>query len=206
VANLLTTSLPQKNEFYKNHYHHVILVLILAIFITIGMVFVIIYQVFHRPAPLFYAVQANGQTMPLQSFDEPNLMPDTIIRFASEAATLAYNFDFVDYQAEIQQARPYFTPGGWENYVQSLQGVIQTTIANKIIVSGVIVGAPVISNQGVLHGRGYTWRVQIPYLVTYNAGTSTGVVQTKYTVIITIVQVPTTQNPQGIGIDQFLMS
>jgi intracellular multiplication protein IcmL len=65
-----------------------------------------------------------------------------------------------------------------------------------------VVGTPVISNQGPLPGTDYAWRVQIPFLVTYQSANVT--TRRNYMVIVSIIRVSTIENPQGIGIDQFV--
>jgi intracellular multiplication protein IcmL len=191
------------NGFYRNHYHHIfiaLMVLILSVLIALG---VLLWQMFTRPLPVFNAVQPDNQTMTLIPFDAPNVLPDTIIRFASKAAVTAYTFDFVNYADQIVLARSYFTDAGWQDFLTSINKVIATVKQNQLFVYGVVIGAPVISNQGELPDIGYAWRVQIPFLVTYVS--SNPVVKRNYYVIMTIVRVPTSVNPQGIGIDQFVM-
>ncbi len=80
--------------------------------------------------------------------------------------------------------------------------MLPEVIQKQLIVSSVVAGAPVIANQGELNGQ-YLWRVQIPFLVTYESAEN--VTSSKYTVILTITKVPTEINPTGIGIEQFLM-
>jgi intracellular multiplication protein IcmL len=67
----------------------------------------------------------------------------------------------------------------------------------------VVSDTPVISNQGEIPGKGYVWRIQMPFLVTYQS--SEGTSKKSYMVSVTIVKVPTWKNPAGIGIDQFVM-
>ncbi len=192
----------RSNGFYREHYHRVIVILMIVFFCTVGCVAFLLYQLKHRPLPKFMAVFDNQQ-MILTPFDKPNLLPDTIIRWASKAATAAYTFDFVNYNSQINAVRPYFTEAGWIDYKNSVAGLINTIVQTQIFVYGVISGTPVISNQGVLPEKGYVWRVQIPFLVTYQANGP--MVKKRFLVILSIVQVPTSVNPQGIGIDQFLM-
>jgi intracellular multiplication protein IcmL len=125
------------------------------------------------------------------------------LRWASKAATVAYTFDFVNYNTQTAAARPYFTEDGWQDYLNSVNNLINTIVQNQLFVNGVVSGAPVISNQGNIPGRGYVWRVQIPFLVTYQSANTTS--KQNYFVIISIVKVPTYVNKQGIGIDQFVM-
>lgn len=162
----------------------------------------ILYQITHRPLPLFFAKQPNGQTMSLTSFPEPNLQADTILQWATKAATIAYTFDFVNYKKQTVAAKPYFTDKGWRDYSNSINNLVKTIIQNQLFVNGVVTGPPVISNQGQLTA-GYSWRVQIPFLVTYQSANNTST--QNFYVILTIVKVPTNINPYGIGIDQFIM-
>jgi intracellular multiplication protein IcmL len=61
----------------------------------------------------------------------------------------------------------------------------------------------VIANQGPIPDKEYAWRIQIPFLVTYQSMNIT--TKRNFYVLISIVRVPTNVNPQGIGIDQFVM-
>ncbi|MFZ2315308.1 MAG: DotI/IcmL/TraM family protein [Gammaproteobacteria bacterium] len=195
--------IPRNNDFYRRYYHWFIIGLMGVILLLVIAVGFVMFQLFHRPLPAFLAKQADGKVMALKAYDEPNLLPDTILRWASKAATSAYTFDFVNYDKQISGVRPYFTPAGWNDFQSSISRVVATIVQDQLFVSGVVAGIPVISNQGPLPDKGYTWRVQIPFLVTYQSANTTS--KRNYYVIITIVHVPTSQNPQGIGIDQFVM-
>lgn len=194
----------RNNIFYRDNYYLVIIVMYLVVVAILVLSCVIPYQLSHQPLPEFYAVTKSRKQMQLIASTEPNLLPTTILQWASKAAVAAYTFDFVNYKAQIELARPYFTPGGWADYQASIARLIQSITKNQLFVNGVVVGAPVIANQGDFPGKGYTWRIQIPFLVTYQSTESTS--QKKYTVSITIVKISTRINPQGIGIDQFVMT
>jgi intracellular multiplication protein IcmL len=193
----------RKSSFYRDHYHHFILALIVTIALAIVVMSISFYQVAHRPLPQFSAVQSDGKKMLLVPYQEPNLLPSTILRWASKAATVAYTFNFINYQQQVSAARPYFTTDGWQDYLNSVSGVISTILQNKIFINGVVSGTPVIANQGPLPGKGYVWRVQIPFKVRYQS--LNGPATRDFIVVISILRVPTNINPQGIGIDQFVM-
>lgn len=203
LDNVTKQYVPQNNDFFRNHYHHVIICVIGLLFLLIIVLAILFYQVMNRPLPQFNAVQGDGKTMLLIPNEQPNLLPDTILRWASKAATVAYTFDFVNYNSQTAAVRPYFTEDGWQDYLNSVNSLIKTIVQNQLFVNGVVAGAPVISNQGNIPGRGYVWRVQIPFLVTYQSANTTS--KQRYFVIISIVKVPTNVNKQGIGIDQFVM-
>ena len=194
----------KKNDFYANSYNTIIMVLFAEIVVVLLLVMLVLYQIFHRPLPVFSAIAPNKQRLELTAFYEPNLLPSTLITWASKAAVAAYTFDFVNYNKEIVATRPFFTETGWKDYQSSIEGLIQTITQNQLFVNGVVAAPPVISNQGELPGRGYTWRIQIPFLVSYQSAGQ--ISRAKYTVVITLVRVPTSENPAGIGIDQFVMT
>lgn len=189
--------------FYPKHYHHIFIGMMLLIVLLMSSVIFVLYEIKNKPLPTFTASQPNGIKMGLTAYQEPNLLPDTILRWSERAATAAYTFDFAHYDTQINAARPYFTDAGWQDYLSSVRNLLDTVVKNALVVNGVVSGPPVISNQGPLPHVSYAWRVQIPFLVTYQSANSTR--RQNYYVILTIVKVPTSSNPQGIGIDQFVM-
>lgn len=195
--------IPRDNAFYRYYYHYFLIGIMTILTILIAAVAVVLYQAMNRPLPQFFASQANGQQIPLVAFDEPNLLSDTLLRWASQAAVLSYTFDFYNYKDQIAMARPYFTADGWNDYLGGVNNLLEDIVANKLFSYGVVSGTPVISNQGELPDIGYTWRIQIPFLVTYRSASAAST--SNFMVTITIVRVPTNINPQGIGIDQFVM-
>lgn len=192
------------NEFFRDRYDLFIFLLTAAMIVMLLAVTFMLYAVQNRPIPLFQAQTPDGQSLQLIPHDSPNLTSSTLIKWASAAAVAAYTFGFVDYNDKLALARPYFTEAGWVDYIHSLTGVIETIEKNQLFVNSVVSGPPVISNQGVLPGRGYAWRIQMPFLVTYQSAETTS--RNAYTVSVTVVRVPTWVNPDGIGIDQFVMN
>ena len=191
------------NAFYRYNFPVVISLMIICMLVIFGLVGLVLYQVLHRPLPYFVAVAPNGKKMPLASYDEPNFLPNTVLTWASKAAVAAYTFNFVNYDKQMQLVRPFFTTDGWQNYQSSLQGLINTIVTNKLMVNSVVSGPPIIANQGN-EGDGYQWRIQMPFLVTYqSAETKT---QKNFMVQMTVRKVQTQVDPSGIGIDQFAMS
>ncbi|MBV8801697.1 MAG: DotI/IcmL/TraM family protein [Gammaproteobacteria bacterium] len=193
----------KNNSFYINNYQTFFVVTLIIVCLGLIVVGVLFYQFFHRPDPIYSAVTPKNQQLMLTPESEPNLLPSTLITWANKAVVAAYTFNFVNYDSELSKARPYFTEAGWNVYGALIAPVIQTVKQNQLFVSGVVVGPPVISNQGELPGKGYVWRIQLPFLVTYQSADN--ISQQSFTVILTIVKVPTWINPTGIGIDQFVM-
>lgn len=191
------------NRFYQLHLRKFEYALIILIVLLLGLAGFVLYQLTHRPLPAFYALTNDGKQLTLKPYDEPSQIPTTILRWASKGAVAAYTFGFATYKQQLAALRPYFTADGWDAYNASVAGLIQTVVQNQIFVNGVVSGPPVIASQGYEFGRGYVWHVQLPFLVTYQTAEITS--QKNYLVLITIVKVPTQINPQGIGIDEFIM-
>lgn len=192
------------NESYRSHFHKVLVAMVVLIFVVIALVLLVLYQVHHRPIPLFYAIAQNGQRMPLVYNQSPNLSSPAILRWATKAATTAYTFDFTQTDAQLRETiSPYFTAKGWLSYWTALQPTLQRVRQNKLFAYCVVYGAPVISNQAELPGVGVIKRVQLPFLVTYESSEKKETNRTLVT--LTLVRVPTTQNPTGMAIDQFVM-
>lgn len=195
---------PQEQGFYAKYYHYILIFLLSALGLMIVIVSVLLYQSTHQPLPSFHAMQQDKKEIGLTPFEAPNLRPETILRWASKAAVTAYTFDLLRYREQVEAAKPYFTDLGWQDYLRSVTPLLQSIVKNQLFVYGIVAGTPVISNQGPLPGKGNAWRVQIPFLVTYRSANT--VENQKFYVSLLLVEVPTNINPQGIGIDQFVMS
>lgn len=194
----------QENEFYRNHYDKFIYTAVAMMALIIIVASFLLYQVYNKPLPRFTAVAQNGKRLPLNAYPEPNLLSSTILTWARKAAVASYTFDFVNYNKQIQLARPYFTAAGWDAYQAAVQPIISRVTQNQLFVNSVVTAPPVIINQGDLPGTGYSWRVQIPFLVTFQSAETTR--SQNYLVTLMIIKVPTTVNPDAIGIDKFTMT
>ena len=198
------TNTTNNNAFYQNHFHKVLIALVVLILIVIALVLFVLYEVHHRAIPPYYAIAQNGKRMTLVQSEQPNLLPVAILKWATKAATTAYTFDFNQTDGQLRDnISPYFTDLGWQSYWSAVQGTLKTIRQNKLYVSSVVSGTPVISNQGELPGKGIVKRVQLPFLITFESSESKSTKRTLVT--LTLVRVPTTQNPTAMAIDQFVM-
>jgi intracellular multiplication protein IcmL len=194
---------PKNNAAFKKRYPQLFYVVMGVLGVLVLLLGTVIFQIVNRPLPSYYAALPDGETKYIKPYTEPNLLSDTILRWASKAATSAYTFDFVNYNQQINATKPFFNDAGWRGYLASVRPLINTIVQRQLFVYGVVSGTPVISNQGPLPGKGYVWQIQIPFLVTYQAAETSS--KRRFIVRMNVVRVPTTVNPQGIGIDQFAM-
>ena len=97
------------NAFYITNYQTFFTGMLVVVCVGLIVVSVLLYQFLHPYIPVFTAVTPKGQRMVLTAESEPNLQPSTLLTWANKAAVAAYTFNFVNYDAELSKARPYFT-------------------------------------------------------------------------------------------------
>lgn len=179
-----------------------------ALFITVCIVAVLtlflLYIITHPPEPKYFATSINGRITPLVPFDEPNQSDPAILQWANQAAIASFSYNFVNYTDELQAASTYFTSDGWQQFVQALQdsGNLEQVKNKKLIVSAVATRAPIILQKGVLNGS-FSWRIQMPILVTYQSASE--FTQQNIVVTMLVTRISTLKSPRGIGISQFVV-
>jgi hypothetical protein len=139
---------------------------------------------------------------PNAPLDKSNISDASLLVWANTAAVTAFSYNFVDYQNQLQIASAYFTPEGWKAFKDALNssGNLATVIKNKLVVTAVARGAPVILQEGVLNGA-YTWKVQMPLRVEYQSALGSNVQNSIVTMLIQRVKANAPNS--GIGIKQF---
>ena len=193
-----------RNSFYRDSYRRVLIVLLISIIINISLAAVLVYMITHPPLPRYFATSINGRITPLFALDEPNQSDSAVLQWANQAAIAAFSYNFVNYREELQAASGFFTGAGWKQFLDALQesNNLDAVKAKKLIVSAVATRAPIILRKGVLNGR-YSWRVQMPILVTYQSASEFS--QSNNIVTMLIRRVSTLNSPRGIGISQFVV-
>lgn len=193
-----------RNEFYRDNYRRLVMILLLSIVIIFLLGGSLIYIWTHPPSPRYFATATNGRIIPLVPLDEPNLSNAALLQWAQTAAIAAFTFDFTNYRQQLQAASEFFTAEGWESYVHSLIQTrnLELVKAKQLVVHAVATGAPTFTDTpGVVKGR-YSWRVQMPLLVTYESVQVT--VPQNVIVTMLITRTSTLNSPSGIGIAQFV--
>lgn len=194
-----------RNNFYRDNYRRALAAVLFLLLINIILVGIIFYQIANRPAPQYFATSTDGRITPIFPLSEPMVAPSELLQWANRAAVAAYTYNFVDYRDAFQRVQNNFTPDGWDYFVKALQDskTLEMVTTKKLVASAVATGAPVILEQGVVNGR-YSWKVQMPMLVTYQSPSE----QVQQPIVITMIvtRVPTVNMPRGIAIASFVSS
>lgn len=165
------------------------------------------YERHFKPAPLYYEVVNNAEGVahikPMTALSLPNLSTQTVLKWATEAATAAYRLNFYDYAGSIKTMRPYFTESGYQNFIADFsKRVLPDLVQKKLVLSSVVTDTPIILREGRIVGDLYAWEIQFPMLLTYESQSDK--IYQKVVVTLFIIQVPTQESPQGIGIVSFV--
>lgn len=193
-----------RNQFYKDSQRKVMLALLVAMLANLLLGGLLIYIILHPPAPKYFATSINGRITPLFPLNEPNQSDSAVLQWANQAAIAAFTYNFVNYRDELQASSGFFTAEGWDQFLNALQqsNNLDAVKAKKLIVSAVATRAPIILQKGILNGS-YSWRVQMPILVTYQSASE--FTQQNNVVTMLITRVSTLNSPRGIGIAQFVV-
>lgn len=193
-----------RNRFYKDGQRKMVVALLFSLMMNIVLGVLMGYILTHPPAPKYFATSVNGRITPLFPLDEPNQSDSAVLQWASQAASAAFTYNFVNYRDELQASSGFFTAEGWQQFLTALQesNNLDAVKAKKLIVSAVATRAPIILQKGMLNGR-YSWRIQMPILVTYQSASEFS--QQNNIVTMLITRVSTLNSPRGIGIAQFVV-
>lgn len=192
-----------RSDFYRDNYRRVITALMFSIVLIAVLASALVYIVTHPPVPQYFATTIQGRITPLVPIDEPNLPPSAVLQWANQAAIAAYTYNFVNYRQELQAASEFFTSDGWNTFLTALQNSnnLTTVISKKLVVSAVATGAPVILDQGVVDGA-YTWKIQMPMLVSYQSASQ--LVQQQIVITLVVTRISTLNSARGIGIQSLV--
>lgn len=198
------TAVAIRNNFYKDGQRKVIFILLLSLVANLVFGGMLVYMVSHPPEPKYFATSINGRITPLFALNEPNQSDSAVLQWANQAAIAAYTYNFVDYRSELQASSGFFTAEGWTQFLTALKDSnnLDAVRAKKLIVSAVATRAPIILQKGILNGR-YSWRVQMPILVTFQSASEFS--QQNNVVTMLITRISTLNSPRGIGIAQFVV-
>lgn len=193
-----------RNQFYKDSQRRVILSLMISILVNFILGAILVYIFTHPPAPKYFATSINGRITPLFPLNVPNQSDSAVLQWANQAAIASFTYNFVNYNDELQASSVFFTPEGWDQFITALDqsNNLAAVKAKKLIVSAVATRAPVILKKGILNGS-YSWRIQMPMLVTYQSASE--FTQQNNVVTMLVTRISTLNSPKGIGIAQFVV-
>lgn len=194
-----------KNDFYRDSFGKVVLLIISILFAIILLAAVSVYLHLNKPPPITFPVDAEWRVQPEVPLDQPYLSTPDLLQWVSGAIMKAFVFDFNYYNEQLKTASQYFTPDGWKVFLNQLNiyANYNNVQAYKSFINATPSGAPFILQQGLLSGR-YAWWVQMPIELSY--ASYTGTTKQTLTLQILVVRVSTLNNLTGVGINNVIVA
>ncbi|MBS0289058.1 MAG: DotI/IcmL family type IV secretion protein [Proteobacteria bacterium] len=142
----------------------------------------------------------DGKLLYPTPLSEPFLSTPALLEWAVEAITNSYAFNFINYEAIINNASIYYTKAGYQNYRRTL---IETNIANsvdrrKYVLSVTPTSAPIILKDKPTPDGIFSWQIQFPIQMTYQNVRETQ--KLDWIITMLILRVPLTESPSGVAI------
>lgn len=195
-----------RNQFYQDGYRVLLKVaLVQGLLIIMLVASLIAIYVLDKPEYRFFATTADGRIIDVVPLNAP--YRGDVVAWASQAAVEAMTFSFSDYRMRLQNSARFFTQRGWQTFLEALNTsrLLETVDKRQLNVKGNPRAAPQIKRQGVVNGV-YQWVLEMPYEIEYLGPDNIAMPQpTIGTLTLVVQRVPTLENPEGIGIDQWIL-
>lgn len=197
-------SVVMRNSYYRDGFRSMIKIVFLETAAIVALVVALIYtHNVRNPMDRYFATTADGRLVQMVPLNTPNLSQAALLSWVAQAGTEVMTFGFHDYQRRLQKSSRHFTSKGWESFTAALQQsrILESVKAKQQVVTAAPQSAPVLVQEGLMQGI-YKWIIELPLRVTYQAGQSSRT--DSLLVTIYVERVSTLENPQGVGIDQWI--
>jgi len=160
-----------RNQFYRDNYRRVTLVLLLSITLNVGMAAAVAYLWQYRPKPVFFATTPTGQIWKMIPLRSPIHTDANVKNWASEAVMAAMTYDFHNYQKQLLAAGEYFTDKAFTEYLTSLKksGNIEFLTEKRLQADPSLEGLPVILAKSRPGASRFRWDIEMPVAVLYQS-------------------------------------
>ena len=157
-----------------------------------------------RPEPVYFGMSRDMKLLPMTPLSEPILNEAALKNWVSEAVTLSFNLDYLNWKRQLNEARAHFTRKAFVGFALSLdrEGHLPLLRQQRALMHAVIQGTPVLTRSGVVQGT-LVWEFELPLLVSYE--TSAGRISNNaVTVVAQVQRVPATDYPMGVAISSLV--
>ncbi len=192
------------DDFYRDGFA-TLLSIVMGLFVAlVAIIFLMVYLDVTKPPPVTFTVGSEWRIKEPVPLDQPYLADADILQWISEVLPNSFDYDFLNYNEQLQKAQHNFTAKGWVKFLDQLNvyanyNSVQT---NKIFIDGAPGSVPSLINQGLTLGR-YGWWIEMPIRIRYSGNSRSFTDELKLKVLV--VRVPTLNNLVGIGIDDVIL-
>lgn len=193
------------NDYYRDSFGKLMLIMVSMIIAIMLLLATSLYLYFSAPPPQSIPVYSDWRVQPDIALDQSHLETPELLQWVSDSMRNVFRFDFLHYNDQLKSASMHFTDDGWRIFLDQLNNYanyndVQT---KKQFINSAPDGAPFITQQGLYLGR-YVWWVQVPIILSYVG--ADGSTSKKLSLQVLVVRVPTTNNLNGVGIDNIIVA
>ncbi len=191
-----------KDDFHRDGFGTVLWALGVVCFAIALLALTSLYISLSKPAPVHFSTDHEWRIIKPVPLMVPYLSTPDLAQWVSNVLPNLFNLDFINYKAEREASRSYFTDSGWQSFLMLLDNnaSYNTVTQGKLFVSAAADSAPFVLNQGILNDR-YAWWVQMSVQVNYSSGTGQPL-----DLQVLVVRVPTLDNAYGVAIDRVMLA
>lgn len=154
------------------------------------------------PEPRYIVQQNDGTLTPIIPLNQPIANKNAVTQIVTDAISAMHAIDFKNYRTQLTEASTFFTKNGWQRYLEEMarSGTFEAIEKRQLVLTATVNKPPVILKEYDINGY-YAWDIEVPYQVNYFGAGYTNV--TNLVARVTLVRIPTTENPRGVAIAGF---
>lgn len=193
----------EKNNYYRDSFRRLMKIVNIQagiiLLLSCGFLFYVKTSSNHDR---YFAEAAGKQRMQMTALDLPNMGRNALSIWVSQAVTQIMTFGFNDIDEKFTVSRYNFTADGWESFYKAMEAskIVDSIMTAQQLITTIPMSPPVLSQEGLIKGY-YSWVFEMPLLITFRSGSAQRV--NRKTVRVVIEKVPTSDNPNGVGISEW---
>ena len=156
-----------------------------------------------RPQPQSYAVSPSGRIVKMiplsQDVDNNDVGLNVVASFIGNVIIDSYNIDFLNWKKQLAALSSYYTPEGYNNFMQAITPLKDRVVNGRYITSVGMVTPPVIEKSGVINGV-LKYRIGMDIMIGFESETKQ-IAPQKWHIEIIARRVSFSINPIGVAIE-----
>ena len=192
-----------RNHFYRDNFRRLALVLLLSLILNVVLAVSLIYKYQEVPKIIYFATSQSGKLIYLQPLQTPILSNAAIVAWVNSTIPKIYNIDFLNYRQQMADIQKYFTRYGWQEFLLAFSPTLKHVQTDQLVATSAPANVPYVISQGLMNGV-YSWRVQVPLLITFQKGSQQQQQQVVWTLLVQ--RVNNLYTDQLLGISQVIQT
>jgi intracellular multiplication protein IcmL len=160
-----------------------------------------IWQHYHPPPEHYFYSDGVHTPYPIESLADPVENEPKLLSDVGQWVVETYSIDFLNYHRDLSQASRHYTVAGWNSFDAEFVASGNFDAIKKARLSSTALPerAPIILQKELVGSR-YTYKIQVPLLVTFMNTQQQS--QQHLMVTVIVVRTPASEHAEGYAIDQ----